>query len=86
MLSSSYPDYDDGDDDDDDDDNKSDLNILAINWQLMMYLFIFWFHHASVNIPKRTDFERINPLKTKRRPLYLKTQPVPRCKHFSSRL
>ena len=28
----------------------------------------------------------INPLKTKRRPLYLKTQSVPRCKHFSSRL
>jgi len=27
-----------------------------------------------------------NPLQTKRRPLYLKTQSVPRCKHFSSRL
>jgi len=27
-----------------------------------------------------------NPLKTKRRPLYLKTQSVPSCKHFSSRL
>jgi len=27
-----------------------------------------------------------NPLKTKRRPLYLKTQSVPHCKHFSSRL
>jgi len=27
-----------------------------------------------------------NPLKTKRRPLYLKTQSVPRCKQFSSRL
>ena len=30
--------------------------------------------------------ELMNPLKTKRRPLYLKTQPVPRCEHFSSRL
>jgi hypothetical protein len=29
---------------------------------------------------------QVNPLKTKRRPLYLKTQSVPRCKHFSSRL
>jgi len=29
---------------------------------------------------------RINPLKTKRRLLYLKTQSVPRCKHFSSGL
>ena len=28
----------------------------------------------------------INHLKTKRRLLYLKTQSVPRCKHFSSRL
>jgi len=30
--------------------------------------------------------EQFNPLKTKRRPLYLKTQSVPRCKHFSSGL
>jgi len=29
---------------------------------------------------------KINPLKTKRRLLYLKTQSVPRCKHFTSRL
>jgi len=28
----------------------------------------------------------LNPLQTKRRLLYLKTQAVPRCKHFSSRL
>jgi len=28
----------------------------------------------------------VNHLKTKRRLLYLKTQSVPRCKHFSSRL
>jgi len=28
----------------------------------------------------------LNHLKTKRRLLYLKTQSVPRCKHFSSRL
>jgi len=28
----------------------------------------------------------INPVKTKGRPLYLKPQSVPRCKHFSSRL
>jgi hypothetical protein len=29
---------------------------------------------------------RINPLQTKRRLLYLKTQSFLRCKHFSSRL
>jgi len=28
----------------------------------------------------------INPLKTKHRLFYLKTQSIPRCKHFSSRL
>jgi hypothetical protein len=39
---------------------------------------------TSVNI--RSHITYINPWKTKRRPLYLKTQSVPRCKHFSSRL
>ena len=33
-----------------------------------------------------TQIININPLKTKRRLLYLKTQFVPRSKHFSSRL
>ena len=33
--------------------------------------------------PSNAEF---NSLKTKRRQLYLKTQSVPRCKHFSSRL
>ena len=35
---------------------------------------------------KITSKSNINPLKTKRRLLYLKTQFVPRSKHFSSRL
>jgi len=30
--------------------------------------------------------EELNPLKTKRRPLYLKTQSILRCKRFSFRL
>jgi len=38
----------------------------------------------SLAITFRTT--RFNPLKTKRRLLYLKTQSIPRCKHFSSRL
>jgi len=37
---------------------------------------------ASVIITDRI----FNPLQPKRRPLYLKTQSVPRCKHFSSLL
>jgi hypothetical protein len=32
------------------------------------------------------DCFNINLLKTKRRPLNLKTQSVPRCKHFTSRV
>jgi len=32
------------------------------------------------------DIKQLNPLKTKRRPLYLMAQSVPRSKHFSSRL
>jgi hypothetical protein len=34
----------------------------------------------------RIKLPLLNPLQTKRRPLYLKTQSVPRCKHFSSGL
>jgi len=34
----------------------------------------------------KQNVHQIGPLKTKRRLLYLKTQSVPRCKHFSSRL
>ena len=47
--------------------------ILASFQHLELYQHLF----RSVNI---------NPLNTKRRPLYFKTQFVPRSKHFSSRL
>ena len=51
-------------------------------------------HNISLSkLYKCSDFDmvtslclEINPLKTKRRPLYLKDQFVPRSKHFSSRL
>jgi len=33
-----------------------------------------------------SEFHLFNSLKTKRRLLYLKTQSVPHCKHFSTRL
>jgi len=35
-----------------------------------------WLH---INISEKFGWKYINPLKTKRRPLYLKTQSVPRC-------
>ena len=34
----------------------------------------------------KVDSEKLSSIKTKRRPLYIKAQSVPRCKHFSSRL
>jgi len=59
------------------------------------YLDTAWFGVSVLLITLRdgtvsnTDFiprSQVQPLKTKRRPLYLKPQSVPRCKHFSSRL
>jgi hypothetical protein len=44
---------------------------------------VLWF---NVGKWQTTVVRCINSLQTKRRPLYLKTQSVPRCKHFSSRL
>jgi len=38
------------------------------------------------NLPIDNVMSSIEPLKTKYRRLYLKTQSVPRCKHFSSLL
>jgi len=45
-------------------------------------LLIFDSNHTSIQM----ILDDFNLLQTKRRPLYLKTQSVPRCKHFSSRL
>ena len=50
--------------------------------QLHLWMFdvIMLFY---ISLPR---WPNVNPLKTKRRLLYLKTQSVPRSKHFSSRL
>ena len=42
--------------------------------------------HNSTQLISKFPPLHINPLNTKRRLLYLKTQFVPRSKHFSSRL
>jgi len=39
---------------------------------------------AQVSVGSEIHTKQINPLNTKRRPLYLKTQSVPRSKHFIS--
>jgi hypothetical protein len=41
---------------------------------------------VTTKVSTLSESNYIKPLKTKRGPLYLKTQSVPRCKHFSSRL
>jgi len=55
------------------------LNVLEITYHIRQTTF--------VQSNKTQDyFSQLNPLKTKRRLLYLKTQSVPRCKHFPPRL
>jgi len=62
-------------------------NVL-IYIELYNPLLIFEVQEFGHFISDIVDIEAfvLNPLKTNRRPLYLKTQSVPRCKHFSSRL
>ena len=55
--------------------------ILYVLWSLEVQSTNRSGHLTCYNMPRN-----INHLKPKRRPLYLKTQFVPRCKHFSSRL
>jgi hypothetical protein len=57
------------------------LNLVYVAQVMLTNLQKYYFHVFSDGV-----LVHINPLKTKRRPLYLKTQSVPRCKHFLSRL
>jgi len=50
------------------------LQICALASAVLPFRFVWWL------------VKDIKLLKTKRRLLYLKSQSVPRCKHFSSRL
>jgi len=43
-------------------------------------------HYEDTKFLNLVPYPCISPLKTKRRLIYLKTQSVPRCKHFSSGL
>jgi hypothetical protein len=64
------------------------MNLLSFSFATYIQISLVFQPHSFsyVYICIHTSNINTNPLKTKRRPLYLKTQSVPRCKHFSSRL
>jgi len=64
-----------------------DVNPITVS-KYISYHLSYIIHHVSYHIMYHimSNTLRFNPLQTKRRPLHLKTQSVPRCKHFSSRL
>jgi hypothetical protein len=53
---------------------------------LILLMWIIWWAPNNVSKWQAGFNSAFKGLKTKRRLLYLKTQSVPRCKHFSSRL
>ena len=61
------------------------LNLLSVQKHTKLTNIINLYYVIFVGVIYQKK-KLISPLKTKRRPLYLKTQSVPRCKHFSSRL
>ena len=58
------------------------------NYTCMFHWFVLYKYTVILKFKIEGALEcwDVNPLKTKRRLLYLKTQFVPRSKHFSSRL
>ena len=73
---------------------KSKKCRLAFRYKIFSSVFIFKkikikiYRNAILSLVSYcgNGYIELNLLKTRRRPLYLKTQFVPRCKHFSSRL
>ena len=65
--------------------NKHNINSLGKNknYDLERTICVL---ASSEEIAVEVRAKKIIPLKTKRRPLYLNSQSVPRCKHFLSRL
>jgi len=59
-------------------------------WLTTLLLLLISYTHTHTHTQRGWHtlnwYGYLNLLKTKRRPLYLKTQSVPRCKHFSFRL
>jgi hypothetical protein len=74
--------------------SKADRKDDFLNPRRIQYLILFLRRTVSLKhgcvlrsaVHRSLTYCAFNPLKTKRRLLYLKTQSVPRCKHFPSRL
>jgi len=62
--------------------DESRRHFLSTEAVFVLHRVFPYFKHEAEQLDEVT----FNQLKTKRRLLYLKTQSVPRCKHFSSRL
>ena len=62
---------------------EGSLRDLTCIVEKCLYIFVLLRQHVRVCYITEIT---LNLLRTKRRTLYLKTQSVPRCKHFSSRL
>ena len=65
---------------------KLNLANDQLDTQFFYYIYYNLLHVSSNILLIIRRSHCINRLKTKRRPIYLNIQPVPRCKHFSSRL
>jgi len=67
----------------------TNICMLCLNFPLY-YFWVQWLKKKSYgqwfSNKQILDSQSVNHLKTRRRLLYLKTQSVPHCKHFSSRL
>jgi hypothetical protein len=62
---------------------KGILKVLIIVKLALIAINHIFTDSSAMALVMRGNF---NLLKTERRPLYLKAQSIPRCKHFSSRL
>jgi hypothetical protein len=59
---------------------------ISVYFCIYLYIYVSFSMFMYISVSQFDYTYKFNPLETKRRPLYLKAQSVPRCKHFSSTL
>ena len=64
------------------------INSLLYNIICLCLVELYFVIECKIHclFTQASELIQVVPFKDEARPLYLKTQPVPRCKHFSSRL